>query len=90
VDFAWSICHNAWRIAATHDTLVEDFRRVRGERDDPRANELIGLVGLLMYGWVFGHSAAYHPDPAEREWASEELAWWVPQARRGLEAIGDA
>ena len=90
VDFAWSICHNAWRIAATHDALVEDFRRVRGERDDPRANELIGLVGLLMYGWVFGHSAAYHPDPAEREWASEELAWWVPQARRGLEAIGDA
>ena len=87
VDFAWSICHNAWRIDATHDALVEDFRRVRGERDDPRANELIGLVGLLMYGWIFGHSAAYHPDPAEREWAGEELAWWVPQARRGLEAI---
>ncbi len=45
VDFAWSICHNAWRIDATHDALVEDFRRVRGERDDPRANELIGLAG---------------------------------------------
>jgi len=90
VDFAWSICHNAWRIDATHDELVEDFRRVRGEHDDPRANELIGLVGLLMYGWVFGHSAAYHPSPTEREWASEELAWWVPEARRGLEAIGVA
>jgi hypothetical protein len=90
VDFAWSICHNAWRIDATHDDLVEDYRRVRGERDDPRANELIGLVGLLMYGWVFGHSAAYHPDPIERKWAREELAWWVPQARRGLEAIGAA
>lgn len=90
VDFAWSICHNAWRIDATHDALVEDFRRVRGERDDPRANELIGLVGLLMYGWIFGHSAAYHPDPGEREWAREELAWWVPQARRGLEAIAVA
>lgn len=63
---------------------------MRGERDDPRANELIGLVGLLMYGWIFGHSAAYHPDPAEREWAGKELAWWVPQARRGLEAIGVA
>jgi hypothetical protein len=88
VDFAWSICHNAWRIDATHDELVEDFRRVRGESDDPRANDLIGLVGLLMYGWVFGHSAAYHPDPAEREWAGGELAWWVPEARRGLEAIG--
>jgi hypothetical protein len=90
LDFAWSICHNAPRIDATHDELVEDFRRVRGEHDDPRANELIGLVGLLMYGWVFGHSAAYHPDPTEREWAGEELAWWVPQARRGLEAIAVA
>jgi hypothetical protein len=87
VDFAWSICHNGWRTDATHDELVEDFRRVRGERDDPQANELIGLVGLLMYGWVFGHSAAYHPNPAERDWAREELGWWVPQARRGLEAI---
>ncbi len=87
VDFAWSICHNGWRTDATHDELVEDFRRVRGEHDDPRANELIGLLGLLMYGWVFGHSAAYHPNPAERDSAREELAWWVPQARRGLEAI---
>jgi hypothetical protein len=87
VDFAWSICHNAWRIEATHDELVDDFRRVRGEHDDPRANELIGVIGLMMYGWVLGHSAAYHPDPAERKWAQEELAWWMPQARRGLAAL---
>lgn len=87
VEFAWSICHNGWRTDATHDELVEDFRRVRGEHDDPRASELIGLLGLLMYGWVLGHSAAYHPNPTERDWAREELAWWVPEARRGLEAI---
>ena len=90
VDFVWSICHNAWRIDATHDELVEDFRRARGERDDPRAVELGVIAGLVMYGWVFGHSAAYHPDPAEREWARDELAWWVPRARRALEAIGVA
>jgi hypothetical protein len=87
LDFAWSLCHNGSRTDATRDELVDDFRRVRGDHDDPRANDLIGLAGLLMYGWVFGHSAAYHPDPAEREWAGDELAWWVPQARRGLEAI---
>jgi Phosphotransferase enzyme family len=87
LDFAWSICHNGWRTDATHDELMDDFRRVRGERDDPRANDLIGLLGLVMYGWVFGHSAVYHPDPVERDWAREELAWWIPQARRGLEAI---
>jgi hypothetical protein len=87
VDLAWSMCHNAWRIDASHDELVEDFRRARGERDDPHANELIGLVGLVMYGWILGHSAAYHPDPAERRWGCEELDWWVPQARRGLAAL---
>ena len=69
VDFFWSICHNAWRIDASHDELVEDFRRARGERDDPRAVDLGVIAGLVMYGWVFGHSAAYHPDPAERDWA---------------------
>jgi hypothetical protein len=86
VDFFWSICHNAWRIDASHDELVEDFRRERGERDDPRAVELGVIAGLVMYGWVFGHSAAYHPDPAERHWGRRELDWWVPRARRALEA----
>jgi hypothetical protein len=85
VDFFWSICHNAWRIDATHDQLVEDFRRVRGDRDDPRAVELGVIAGLVMYGWVFGHSAAYHPDPVERTWARETLGWWVPRARQALE-----
>jgi hypothetical protein len=85
VDFFWSICHNAWRVDASHDELVEDFRRVRGGHDDPRAVDLGVIAGLVMYGWVFGHSAAYHPDPAERGWAQGELAWWVPRARRALE-----
>ena len=86
VDFFWSICHNAWRIDASHDELVEDFRRARGEHDDPRAVDLGVIAGLVMYGWVFGHSAAYHPDPAERDWARRELDWWIPRTRRALEA----
>ncbi len=86
VDFFWSICHNAWRTDATHDELVEDFRRTRGERDDPRAVELGVIAGLVMYGWVFGHSAVWHPDRGERDWAHQELGWWVPRARRALDA----
>ncbi len=85
VDFFWSLCHNAWRIDATPDDLLEDFRRARGDRDDPRAVELGVIAGLVMYGWVLGHSAAYHPDPAERAWARATLSWWVPRARRALE-----
>jgi hypothetical protein len=90
VDFFWSICHNGWRVDATHDELVEDFRRARGERDDPYAVGLGVVAGLLMYGWVFGHSAIYHPDPAERHWARHELDWWIPRARQALETWSPA
>jgi hypothetical protein len=86
VDLAWYMVHDVWRIEATHDEVLEDFRRARGDRDDPRAVDLLGLLGLMIYGWIFGIGAVIHTDPAEREWARQELAWWVPRARRSLEA----
>jgi hypothetical protein len=85
VDYAWHLMHSAWRIDATHDQLWEDFRAERGERDDPLAIELGTIAGLMMYGWILGHSAVIHPDPAERIWARAELDWWVPRARQALE-----
>jgi hypothetical protein len=85
VDYAWHLMHSTWRIDATHDQLWEDFRAARGERDDPLAVELGMIAGLTMYGWILGHSAVIHPDPAERAWARAELEWWVPRARRALE-----
>lgn len=85
VDLAWYMVHDVWRIEATHDEVVDDFRRARGDHDDPRAVELLGLVGLLMYGWIFGICAGVHTDPAEQDWAYRELAWWVPRARHALE-----
>ena len=48
------------------------------------------IAGLVMYGWILGHSAVIHPDPAERGWAREELGWWVPRARRALETWSPA
>jgi hypothetical protein len=84
VDLAWYLMHCAWRIKATRDELVEDFRALR---DDPVALDLGLLSGLVMYGWILGHSAVVHPDPAERAWAREELDWWVPRARTGLEHL---
>jgi hypothetical protein len=39
----------------------------------------------LTYGWILGLCAVIHTDPTERRWAREELAWWVPRARRTLE-----
>jgi aminoglycoside phosphotransferase (APT) family kinase protein len=85
VELAWYMVHDVWRIEATHDEIVEDFRRAIGARDDPAALELGLISGLVMYGWIFGHSAVVHTDPAEREWAREELGWWVPRVRRALD-----
>lgn len=85
VELCWYLCHCAWRIDATHDEIVDDFRRIRGPEDDPEALEVGLITGLVMYGWIIGHSAVIHPDPAERNWARDELAWWVPRARRALE-----
>jgi hypothetical protein len=84
-ELAWYMVHDVWRIAATHDEVVEDFRCALGERDDPLALELGLISGLVQYGWIFGHSAVVHTDPAEREWARTELNWWVPRVRHALE-----
>lgn len=84
-ELAWYMVHDVWRIAATHDEVVEDFRRALGGRDDELALELGLISGLVQYGWIFGHSAVVHTDPAEREWARAELAWWVPRVRHALE-----
>ena len=86
VELAWYLMHNGWRIEATRDELVEDFRGARGDADDADALQLGYVAGLVMYGWVIGHSAVVHPDPAERTWA-REAGFWVPRARRGLELL---
>ena len=85
LELAWYMVHDVWRIEASHDEVVEDYRRAVGERDDPVALELGLISGLVQYGWIFGHSAVVHTDPAEREWARTELNWWVPRVRHALE-----
>jgi hypothetical protein len=88
VELAWYLCHDVWRVDASHDEIEADFRGVEGEGVEDEAHELGMLSGLVQYGWIFGHSALVHPDPEEREWAEEELAWWVPRTRRALELAG--
>jgi hypothetical protein len=88
VEFAWYLCHDAWRIDASHDEITEDFRAAEADGVDETDLALGLIAGLVMYGWVFGHSAVVHPDPAEREWAEAELAWWTPRVAEALERAG--
>ncbi|MDX6583908.1 MAG: hypothetical protein QOI10_3092 [Solirubrobacterales bacterium] len=88
VEFAWYLCHDAWRIDADHDQIETDFRAAEGEAVQPPELELGMLSGLVQYGWIFGHSLRVHPDPAEQAWARAELDWWVPRTRGALERTG--
>jgi Phosphotransferase enzyme family len=84
-EFAWYLLHDAWRIDASREEIVADWRVAEGVRVTDEDEALMALAGLVLYGWILGHSAVIHPDPAEREWAEDELAWWVPRAR---DAVG--
>jgi hypothetical protein len=88
VEFAWYLCHDAWRIDASHDELEADYRPAEGGQLHPGEVELGMLTGLAQYGWIFGHSPQIHPDPDEQAWAKAELDWWVPRTRRALEHKG--
>jgi hypothetical protein len=46
------------------------------------------LSGLVQYGWRIAHSARVHPDPAETHRGREQLDWWVPRVRAGIERVG--
>jgi hypothetical protein len=84
VELAWFLLHDAWRIAAPREELLDDFRVAEGDLHSERALELGLLSGLVTHGWLLGHSATVHPDPCERAWANAEIAWWSDRARRAL------
>jgi hypothetical protein len=88
VEFAWYLCHDAWRIDAGHDELEADYQAAEAEHLQRDEVELGMLTGLVQYGWIFGHSLRIHPDPAEQAWARAELDWWVPRTRRAAEHPG--
>ena len=90
LEVAWYLCHDAWRTQATRDEMLEDFLAAEGGAVSERDLDLGLVAGLQLYGWIFGHSALIHPDPAERAWAREELDWWVPRVRAALERAGAA
>jgi hypothetical protein len=88
LEVAWYLCHDAWRTQATREELIEDFLVAEDGAVTEHDLDLGLIAGLQLYGWIFGHSALIHPDPAERAWAREELGWWVPRVRAALERTG--
>jgi hypothetical protein len=87
VELTWFLLQDAWRTDVPREQIIALALAAEGALLDERGLALGALAGLCMYGWILGHSAVVHPDPAERAWAREELAFWIPRARTGIAAL---
>jgi phosphotransferase family enzyme len=86
LDFAWYLFVNGWRIDATREQLIDDFKRAERDLHDPRALELAWIAQLCWHGPLLAHELVEASD-AKRERARAELAWWVERVRLALELL---
>ena len=86
LDFAWYLFVNGWRIDATREQLVDDFKRAEGDLHDGRALELSWIAQLCWHGALLAHELVEASDE-KRERARAELAWWVGRVRAALELL---
>jgi hypothetical protein len=86
LDFAWYLFVNGWRIDATRDELIDDFKRAEGDLHDPRALELAWIAQLCWHGPLLAHELVEASDE-KRNRARAELAWWVERVRGALELL---
>jgi hypothetical protein len=87
VELVWFLLEDAWRADLSRDAIVALALAAEGARLDERGLALGAVAGMCTFGWLLGHSAVIHPDPAEQAWARDELAFWTPLARAGIEAL---
>jgi hypothetical protein len=83
LDFAWYLFVNGWRIDATREQLVDDFRHAAADLHDPAALALAWLAQLCWHGPLLAHELVEASDE-KRERARDELGWWVARVREAL------
>jgi aminoglycoside phosphotransferase (APT) family kinase protein len=86
LDFAWYLFVNGWRIDATREELIDDFKQAEGDLHDPHALELSWIAQLCWHGALLAHELVEASD-VKRERARAELAWWVERVRGALELL---
>ena len=80
---AWYLFVNGWRIDATREQLVDDFRHAAADLHDPAALALAWLAQLCWHGPLLAHELVEASDE-KRERARDELDWWAARVREAL------
>jgi len=84
LDLAWYLFVNGWRIAATKEELIADYRRAAADLYDDGAIELGLLAGIGWFGGLLAHELI-ESDAAKRERGRRELDWWCARAREAAD-----
>ena len=85
VDVAWYLIISASRVDTTREQIIEDYKRIAGDRFDPVAWDLacIGTFGRL--GWNKAIDIVDNPDESVRARERADLDWWIGRVREALE-----
>jgi phosphotransferase family enzyme len=87
VELVWFLLEDAWRADLSREEIIALALAAEGALLDERGLALGAVAGMCTFGWLLGHSAVIHPDPSETAWAKEELAFWMPRVREGIDAL---
>ena len=83
MDLAWYLFVNGWRVEASKEELIADYRVAAGELFDERTLRLGLFAGLAWFGGLLSHELI-ESDAAKRERARRELDWWCDRALETL------
>jgi hypothetical protein len=89
IDLGWYLSDIDILVSATREMTIEWYRdrlaRRLGRRFDRRwwqpQWELSQLGTMVRCGWGMAWPAVHDENPAFREWARNDLAWWAEHAQ---------
>ena len=90
VELVWFLLEDAWRADLSREEIIALALAAEGALLDERGLALGALAGMCTFGWLLGHSAVIHPDPARRRGRKDELAFWTPRCAPGSGAVRTA
>jgi thiamine kinase-like enzyme len=85
LDFAWYLIISASRIDATREDVIDDYRRIAGDRFESVAWDLACIGALARLGWNKALDIVENADEAVRARERADLDWWITRVRDALE-----
>jgi hypothetical protein len=88
IDVAWYAVMNTWRIGGSPGDVFADYEAATGRPLAREALDLACVGSLAQMGFKLARNAVVPRNPATRQSAAEQLAWWTARVRSALDRLG--